>query len=266
MVKYELKKIFSNKFVVAAIIVGVVVTAVYAAYRSTVYKSGTDCAFENVILQSGVLSETTVTKDNIEALERRVAEIEADESNYAFVNASERNDKYFGKFTEQNEKRIAEIYSSADDRELTAEEQSEAERIESYQISDEVFPEYYALCYMVQSYRRLEYQTTLDYFRGLGIFVDSTEQLPPAEKKELQRDLVRLENGVVYDRNFGWQELLKAGASSALPVLISVLTALSSVISVTAEYETGMYSLIISSARGGKSILLKKIISSRSFP
>lgn len=265
MVKYELKKLFSNKFIIVSIVACVAVIAAYAAYMSAVYNNGTYFALEKVIMQNGVLNGITVTKENIEELEQRLAAIEEDDANYENIDTSNRYLKYYGKYEEQTEKRIEEIYSLAQGRELTNGEQTEIDRLESYQISEDVFPEYYSLYYVINSYRLLEYQTTLDYFRRQGVFVNSLDQLPPKEKKELQRDLTRLENGVALDRNFGWQALLKSGNVSAVPVLMAVMIALSSVVAVTAEYETGMYSLIVCSRRGGKCILSKKIISSALF-
>lgn len=265
MMKYELKKLLANKFVLAAVIVCAAAVAVYAGLMHSVCEKGRDYSYEKIALEKGVLSRITVTKDNIADLEKQLDEIESSDASYGYVDADSRLDTYFGKHTEETTEKIKEIYGNAADRELTQDEQRQVDLLSSYQISDEVFPEYYSILYAVQNYRRVEYCTTPDYFRSIGVYVNSTDDLPPEEKAELNRDLTRLENGITTDRNFGWQELLRMGSVSLLPVLIAALISLSSAAAFSGEYESGMYQLLVSSKNGRRTIIKNKLAASLIF-
>ena len=262
MIKYELKKLFTNKFVVAAVIICAAAVFVYAGFIHSVYEKGNVYSYEKIALEKGVLTNVTITKDNIADYEKRLDEIESNEASYGYVDADSRFYSYFGKYTEETEAKMDEIYSNAADRELTEDEKKQIDLLRSYQISDEVFPEYYSVLYAVQNYRHVEYCTTLDYFRSIGVYVNSLDDLFPLEKAELNRDLTRLENGITTDRNFGWQELLKMGSISLMPVLVAVLISLSSAAAFSSEYESGMYQLIASGKNGRHTVIQKKLAAS----
>jgi len=138
-------------------------------------------------------------------------------------------------------------------------EQSPKSRVNQLEKNNEITNEYHILSHVTQQYRWVEYCTTLDYFANYkGIYVNSLEDLPPQEQKELNRDLTRLENGITFASSFGWQELLKTG-KACLPVIIFILSALAAVFAVSSEYENGMLALLISCKNGNNRILKTKI-------
>lgn len=202
MLKLELKKLFSNRYVIAALLLTAVIIFSYAYYSHSLYENNRYYAYESVLLDSNVFKPITVTKDNIDSLESRVKQLE-----------------------ENGEKTN----------------------------------EYHILSHVTQQYRWVEYCTTLDYFAThKGIYTDSLDNLPPQETKELERDRIRLENGITFASSFGWQELLRTG-KSCLPLIIFILSALVAVCTVSGEYENGMYALIVSCKNGYKKILKTKI-------
>lgn len=208
MLRLELKKLFSNRYVIAALLLTAVIIFAYAGYSRSLYEGGRYYAYESVLLNSREFKPVTVTKDNIDSLENRVKQLEK---------------------------------------------------------NSEITNEYHILSHVTQQYRWVEYCTTLDYFANYkGIFVNSLEDLPPQEQKELNRDLTRLENGITFAPSFGWQELLKTGRA-CLPVIIFILSALAAVFAVSGEYENKMYDLLISCKNGNNKILKTKITATMLF-
>lgn len=118
--------------------------------------------------------------------------------------------------------------------------------------------EYNILNYVTQSWRWTEYCTTLDYFANYkGVFTKSTDELPPKEKHEFERDMTRIENGITYASSFGWSEMLKSG-TAVLPIIIFLIIILAAAELTSNEHETGMYQLIISSKNGHGKIIRTK--------
>ncbi len=208
MLRLELKKLFSNRYVIAALLLTAVIIFAYAYYSHSLYEGNKYYAYESVLLDSSEFKPITVTKNNIDSLENRVKQLEK---------------------------------------------------------NNEITNEYHILSHVTQQYRWVEYCTTLDYFANYkGIYVNSLKELPPQEQKELNRDLIRLENGITLASSFGWQELLKTGRA-CLPVIIFILSALVSVFAVSGEYENGMFALLISCKNGNKKILKTKITATMLF-
>lgn len=118
--------------------------------------------------------------------------------------------------------------------------------------------EYNILNYVTQNWRWTEYCTTLDYFANYkSLFVKSTDDLPPQEKHEFERDMTRIESGITYASSFGWSEMLKSG-TAVLPVILFLIIILAAAELTSNEHETGMYQLIISSKNGHKKIIRTK--------
>ena len=259
MVKYELKKLFLNRFILITLISCIALTFAYAAYSKNCYENGNLYTYEAVFLDKNAFREITVTKNNINTLEERISEIEADDRSYDYIDPATRQFQYYGRFADETYGKINEIYRNT---ESAKEQEEKIKCLESYQISDRLFAEYCILSYVTEQFRELEYRTTLAYFNSFdGVDAKTADELPSKYKSELQSNLTRLESGVTYSSDFGWRELLKAGKASALPVIISILITLAAVTAISRDYETAMYSLIICTKNGRKKILQKKLVS-----
>lgn len=250
MVKYELKKLFLNRFILITLISCIALTFAYAAYSKNCYENGNLYTYEAVFLDKDAFREITVTKNNINTLEERISEIEADDRSYDYIDPATRQFQYYGRFADETYGKINEIYRNT---ESAKEQEEKIKCLESYQISDRLFAEYCILSYVTEQFRELEYRTTLAYFNSFdGVDAKTADELPSKYKSELQSNLTRLESGVTYSSDFGWRELLKAGKASALPVIISILITLAAVTAISSDYETAMYSLIICTKNGRK--------------
>ena len=93
MIKYELKKLFTNKFVIAMFAVIFTVILAIAIYTYSEYKKG--MRVEPILMKKWTVTETAVTKDNIFDFIARYDQIKNDDDNYDYVDTSKRgNSRY----------------------------------------------------------------------------------------------------------------------------------------------------------------------------
>lgn len=86
MLKSELKKLFKSRYIIVTLILTAAVIFGFAAYTHSLYESQKYYAIESVLLDSRKFTPITVTKDNIESLENRLAELEEDTDEYQILN------------------------------------------------------------------------------------------------------------------------------------------------------------------------------------
>ena len=121
MVKYELKKLFLNRFILITLISCIALTFAYAAYSKNCYENGNLYTYEAVFLDKNAFREITVTKNNINTLEERISEIEADDRSYDYIDPATRQFQYYGRFADETYGKINEIYRNTE----SAKEQEE---------------------------------------------------------------------------------------------------------------------------------------------
>ena len=109
MIKYELKKLFTNKFVIAMFAVIFTVILAIAIYTYSEYKKG--MRVEPILMKKWTVTETAVTKDNIFDFIARYDQIKNDDDNYDYVDTSKRgNSRYLqGSKTTEIEAKINEL-------------------------------------------------------------------------------------------------------------------------------------------------------------
>lgn len=86
MLKSELKKLFKSRYIIVTFILTAAVIFGFAAYAHSLYEGQKYYAIERVLLDSGKFTPITVTKDNIESLENRMAELKEDTDEYNILN------------------------------------------------------------------------------------------------------------------------------------------------------------------------------------
>ncbi len=263
MIKYELKKLFFNRFIAALLIIITVLTAVIAGV--TCYNHKVKAVHGDPILyKKGVLTRTFVNQDNVGELLARYDEIINDDSNYDFVDTSKRRGStpVYGEIRAEVYRKIEALYEPYKNGAVPPDVMEEINRWESYQLSDEVYPEAAALEYILFDFTRTQTEMYPDMYNGTVWesfnSTDRNDTDPAYTEGYNKRTLYRIENGVVYDRNFGWQEIMHTG-DYMTPLLIAAVVALASVILFTGEYTNKTDVLIMSSGRGRKRVVFSKI-------
>ncbi len=259
MVKYELKKLFSNKFVAVSFILIALIVAGTAIYSFSLYKNNS-CSTPYILLKKGVLPDTTVTTDNVKDLMARYDEIIQNDDNYAvFDDTSNRrhNMSLHGKYS----KRIFEL---TDKTSLTPEEEEELNFLYTYEINDEMYPEFSALEYMLSDFTSKHQNFNPELYKGT-IWDNSDFPMGSDESGLIYtegydvRDAYQVENGITYGRNFGWRELMDTG-SFAVALILAVAAAIGAVIIFTGEYTDKTDMLIMSCSKGRRKIVKAKLL------
>lgn len=268
MIKYELKKLFTNKFVIAMFVIIAMITAALAAVSYHYYTDNRMMA-ESILLKQGVLTRITVNEDNVGTLLERYNEIIKDDSNYDYVDTSALNrpgNRYvYGKYAEAIDRQIEEIYEKYTENGVMSQEgMDKIARVQSYQISDEAYPEFAALHYILSDFTYKQLTFNPDMYNGTVwepyfYSADNDESDPCYTEGYNKRTLYELEHGVTYDRNFGWDEITDSG-QTMIPLLLALTVAVASVIMFTGEYTNGTDALIMSSRYGRKRAAANKII------
>lgn len=273
MIKYELKKLFTNRFVIAMLIITAILTVALAAVSYHHYTAGYMPA-EKILLKKGVLTEITVNEDNVGELLKRYDEIINDDSNYDYIDssASGRNGgRYlYGKYADEVDRQIDEIYEKYNNNGIVSQEgMDEISKVRSYQISDEVYPEFAVLHYILSDFTHRQLTLNPDMYNGtfwelsFG-YTDNDESDPCYTEGYNKRTLYEIEHGITYDRNFGWQEITDSG-QNMVPLLLALTVAVASVVLFTGEYTGGTDVLIMSSRHGRKRAVTSKIIAGSIF-
>ena len=194
MIKYELKKLCSNKIVIIMLIISVIAAVASAIHSYNLY--GSYYVYNKSLLQKGVIDRVNVNDSNVK--------------------------EYEGKTDIKSE-------------------------------------------YLYEQYTYVKYCTTVDYFRSLGFTgLNSLDELPPKESSEARRDITRTENGINYDRSFGWQNLLSSGQMTVLPFIAIILIIVSSAVVFSSEYQNSTDVLLMCTLNKRK-IVRVKILSSLIF-
>lgn len=264
MIKYELKKLFTNKFVTAIFVLTALLVAASAIYSFNIYKNNRiDAPF--ILLQKGVLPDTTITEDNIDDFIARYNEILKNDDNYAYVDTSERESSVYlhGKYRDTIKKEIDEIYASSQGNSLTDEEYAKVLKLDSYQINDKVYPEFAALNYMIHDFTTKHNDVDPDFYIGTEW---NTSSLPSDEDKTNPiytqgynvRTEYQVKNGITYGRNFGWRELMDTG-SLTIPLITAIACAIAAIILFTGEYTGKTDALIMASKKGKAKIVHAKL-------
>ncbi len=257
MIKYELKKLFTNKFVTAVFVLTALLVAAFAIYSYSIYKSNrTDTPF--ILLQKGVLADTTVTEDNIDDLIARYNEIQENDDNYNYVDISKREDSayLYGKY----KSRIIELSAK---KSLTPQETAELNKLFAYQINDEMYPEFAALNYIIHDFTTKQQDINPHIYDGTEwelriIHSDENADSPIYTKGYNVRAEYQVKNGITYGKNFGWSELMDTG-SLTIPLLTAVACAIAAVIMFTGEYTGKTDALIMASKKGKAKIVHAKL-------
>ena len=266
MIKYELKKLFTNKFVIAMFAVIFTVILAIAIYTYSEYKKG--MRVEPILMKKWTVTETAVTKDNIFDFIARYDQIKNDDDNYDYVDTSKRgNSRYLqGSKTTEIEAKINELIKGK--QTLTEEEYAEVLHLDSYQINDKLYPEFAALHYMISDFT---YKMANFYPEALK----ETEWEPydpaefgfEAEDKTTSiytqgynlRDKYMVDNGITYGRNYAWNEITDLGAL-LIPAVLAVAAAIAAVTMFTGEYNLKTDALIMASRHGRRRLIQNKII------
>lgn len=259
MVKYELKKLFSNKFVAISFVLITLIVAGTAIYSFANYKNNI-CFAPYILLKKGVLPDTTVTTDNVKDLMARYDEIIQNDNNYAVItDDSKREGRMYlhGKYSA----RLREL--SLKDA-LTPEEEEELNFLYTYEINDEMYPEFSALEYMLSDFTSKHQNFNPELYKGT-IWDNSDFPMGSDESGLIYtegydvRDAYQVENGITYGRNFGWRELMDTG-SFAVALILAVAAAIGAVIIFTGEYTGKTDTLIMSCSRGRRKIVKAKLL------
>lgn len=263
MIKYELKKLFKNKFVSASFFLIFLLVLGSAIHSYILYRNNiTGAPF--VLLQKGVLPDTTVSIENIDSLLARYNEIKEDDGNYAQVNTEKRDNgiylhgKYADKMREYSQK------SS-----LTEEELAELDRLASFQIKDELYPEFCALHYMLSDFTNRHITIDPDYYSETEWsrfdYPDNEDKSTPVYTEGYNlRDEYMVNNGITFGRCFGWAEMLNIGADT-IPLLLAAAAAIAAVILFTGEYTAKTDTLIMASKKGKTKIVHTKLLAGTLF-
>lgn len=257
MIKYELKKLFTNKFVAAVFVLTALLITASAIYSFSIYKNNRTSP-PYIVLQKGVLTDTTVTTDNIDDLIARYNEIRDHDDSYAVVDTSKREGSVYlhGKYTDR-------MLALSQKENLTPEEDAELNRLYSYQIKDELYPEFAALRYMIDTFTTKQQDIDPEMYIGTPwesgfIYSDIDHSSPIYTEGYDLRSAFQIENGITFGRNFGWRELLDMGIN-AVTLIIVVACAIAAIILFTGEYTGKTDALIMASSRGRRKIVQAKL-------
>lgn len=259
MVKYELKKLFSNKFVAISFILIALLVAGTAVYSFMNYKNNI-CDAPYILLKKGVLPDTTVTTDNVKDLMARYDEIIQNDDNYAVIADNSNRSHYMSLHGKYND-RIRELESKDA---LTPEEEEELNFLFTYEINDEMYPEFSALLYMLSDFTSKHQNFNPELYKGTrwdnsDFPTEENKSTLPYTKGYGVREAYQVENGITYGRNFGWRELMGTGSFS-VALILAVAVAIAAAVLFTGEYTGKTDTLIMSCSRGRRKIVKAKLL------
>lgn len=256
ILKYELKKIFCNKFVIIALIAAVIAGAAlpissYVSLRKF-DRPGLESLYYLKDKPNIVMNEKTYNE-----FKAKIKEIEADNNNYDF-DGSRRIMSYCGRF-EMRTPSAEEIIAGANPgvyNTLSPEDRAILNKYPEICLKDEVLPEYVAYDDAVKSYE--EILRLIQNGKNAKEELAESEDLTLKEKMDLHRDVIygemseKVKDGYVYGYSLAYRiffDSLYEGFGSVV-ILILVVFGLWGVF--TNEYATGADSLIFSSRYGRK--------------
>lgn len=264
MIKYELKKLFFNRFVAALLVIITTFTVVTACI--TCYDARVKAVYQAdpILYKKGVLTRTFVNQDNIGELIARYNELINDDSNYDFVDTSKRSSSryLYGKNADEVDKKMEELYAPYEGGVTPPEVMEKIKHWASYQLSDDAYPEAAALYYIISDFTYKQTNLYPDMYKGTiwyNKMPDNQDTDPYYNEGYDKRAHYIVETGVTYDRNFGWEHIVGVGNNMG-PLIIAAAVALASVILFTGEYSNKTDVLIMSSGRGRKRAVSSKII------
>ncbi len=270
LVKYELKKIFKNKLCFGVIILVFIGSLALCGYQISQYKAGIRGEYTLSDMSGRKMPQVTVSRDNIQELEKRLEAFESRDDIYTTMDAIEESLQYVngvahmpmdGTYHGKYEVDMTELHHRLERGEIT-EKEFEAIMYKSYDmpiIKPEYYSEYFVVYAPVNNYREqveaikhLKY--TASKFEGTK---DSFVYLKKAEAIEKA-----LTEGYVYGYDYGWESAFDAFSDGTLSLLLIAVVLLGTCTVFSSEYSQGTDAIILHTKRGRRMTVSAKIIAS----
>lgn len=261
LLKYELKKIFCNKFVVISLIAAVLISMAFPLVSFFRVRQGRYVTEAPFYEYQKSIPEYTVTPDKIKEMKSEIEKIEADDNNYAFDTEFpiEGGSWYPGRFEIDpfDIEGYSEEYQTDLSYMLSEEDRAIKEKYPAVHLKDEVIPKYVYYKNTV-----LKNESLLEIVKDGKEAEKHLNDKPwyTQEDFDLHRDAGwykalngQLEKGYREGYALGWdlwQSSMDEGNFPGIIVMILVIIGISGIF--TNEYSAGIDSLILSSKRGRK--------------
>lgn len=255
LLKYELKKIFTSKFVIVTMIIAAAASMAFPV--STFYKINKGNFANYGSFNNNTAENYTVNAENVEKMRREIEKIENDNNSYVF-GGNNGDTQYHGRFERGN--------LSPEDEKLCNEYKDEFGSPIIY-IKEELIPRYEFLRANVGIYESLkddiasakDAEEKLKTDKNLSVLDQFHFQFIVLKAKYLEGRADSYTGGYA----LGWEEFIDSAGSDAAGVPLLLLIAVGVYGVFTNEYSTSADSLILSSRQGrSKRFSLIKLIAS----
>ena len=266
MLKYELKKLFTSRFVIAMLIMLTILTGIICVVNYHEYTTGVRSDAATYMLKDkSAVKPFTVTEENIFDLIKEQKEIAADDSNYEWLPDNGGATYRYGKYESvlQTMDEIASKDESLTEEEIALQEsfyKQDPNGSEGSMLTKQITnTRYYYIWYMIEEFLGEGMRAYPEKYNNLVYSIQPYTDKHDENDPYVIASKTRVTSGIVCDLSFGWDCIIQTGYQM-LPSFMAIIVAIGSILLFTSEYTGKIDTLIMSTKNGRRRVVLSKLL------